>query len=200
MHMSNWLEEAENRKSLEEENANSEDSKKFKKKAIKENYEANKLLYDKFLDHLESLAKRVNDLPMEYRDSFGKINFRHKNSKLDNHLFYLSSSRRILKRRWKGILPYSKKDSFKYIRVGYFTISREMGMMDLELKEKKMRRTRIQDNKDKKRSRSKKSKNNRNKDYVFRIKMDILKDDTCMELIDWLAFKKEMEDISFVQL
>ena len=30
---------------------------------------------EEFIDQLENLAERVNDLPMEYRDSFGKINF-----------------------------------------------------------------------------------------------------------------------------
>ena len=198
--MSNWLEEAESRKSLEEENDSSISKTELKKEAIRKNYEAHQSFYEEFINHLENLAERVNDLPMEYRDSFGKINFKHKDSKLDNHLFYLSSSRRIKKRRKKSILTFFKKDNYKHVRVGYFTISREMGMLDLELKEKMLRRVRIQANDDDKRSGAKRSKNNINKDFVFRIKMDILKKETCMELIDWLAFKKKMEDISFVDL
>ncbi|HSG67141.1 MAG TPA: hypothetical protein VK994_00445, partial [Bacteroidales bacterium] len=110
--MSHWLEEAENRKkSIESDSA--VDKVKKKKKAIRENYDANREYYDRFVKNLESLALRINDLPKEYREDYGKVNFNFKDSKLDNQLFYLSTSRRIQKRLYRSLLTYFKKYTFK---------------------------------------------------------------------------------------
>ena len=73
--MSNWLEEAESKKSLMDENGTSLDKTELKKEAIAQNYKANQELYERLIQQLEGLAVRVNDLPMEYRESFGKINY-----------------------------------------------------------------------------------------------------------------------------
>ena len=195
--MSHWLEEAESRKDMVESNSAAEIIKK-KKTDILENYNANGKMYDGFLKELESLAERVNNLPKEYREDYGKINFNFKDSKLNNHLFYLSTSRRIHKRLYKGLLTYFKKYTFKHIRVAYFTIAREMGMVDIELKEKYLLRKRINPDDDKKRNKrsSKKYKNGR-KDYVFRLPLDQVNSNTALQIVDWLAYRQEMEDISF---
>jgi hypothetical protein len=131
--MSNWLEDAERKKVFDDENASSQDMIQLRKTAILDNYQSNKELYDGFIAQMEELAIRVNELPLEYRASFGKLNYKYKEAKLDNHLYYISSSRRIQKRLKKSIFTYFKKYSFKHIRVGYFTVSRNMGVMDVEL-------------------------------------------------------------------
>ena len=146
--MSNWLEEAESKKSLMDENGASLDRTELKKEAIGQNYQANKELYESFIQRLEGLAIRVNNLPMEYRESFGKINYKFKESKLNNHLYYLSCSKRIQKRLKGSIFTYFKKYNFKHIRVGYFTVSRKMGMIDIELKENLLLRVKMKTNGD----------------------------------------------------
>ena len=40
-------------------------------------------------------------------------------------------------------------------------------------------------------------KNNDRKDLIFRLKLDSIDENTGLEIIDWLAFKKEIEEISF---
>ena len=195
--MSHWLEEAESRKEMVENHSGAEVIKK-KKKDIRENYDANGKLYGSFLKELESLAERVNNLPKDYREDFGKINFNFKDSKLENHLFYLSTSRRIQKRLYTGLLTYFKKYTFKHIRVAYFTISREMGMFDIELKEKYLLRKRINpdDDRSRKKKSTKKYKGNR-KDYVFRLSLEKVDRNTALQIVDWLAYRQEMESISF---
>jgi hypothetical protein len=195
--MSNWLEDAERKKVLDDENASSEDRVQLRKAAILDNYQSNKELYDGFIAQMEELAIRVNDLPLDFRTSFGKLNYKYKESKLDNHLYYISSSRRIEKRLKKSIFTYFKKYSFKHIRVGYFTVSRNMGVMDIELKENLLLRVKMKTNGDDERTSSRRRKNDDRKDYVFRMNLNSVNEKTGMEIIDWLAFKKNMEDISF---
>ena len=195
--MSNWLEEAESKKKREEEAASITKRIEQKKDAVRQNYEANKDLYEGFIQQLKELSGRVNDLPMEYRDSFGKINFRVKESKLNNHLYYLTSSKRVKKRLHKSFFTFFKKYSFKHIRVGYFTISREMGMMDVELKENLLIRVRMKSNGGDKKTSSRRKKNDHRKDFVFRCDIKKMNENSAMEIIDWLAFRKPMEQISF---
>lgn len=195
--MSNWLEEAESKKALDEEVVSISQRIAQKKDEVRQNYQANKELYEGFIKQLEELSERVNDLPMEYRNSFGKINFRVKESKLDNHLYYLTSSKRIKRRLRNSLFTYLKKYNFKHIRVGYFTISREMGMMDIELKENLLLRVRMKSTGDGKRSSSRRRKNDHKKDFVFRVELNTINKDTAMDIIDWLAFRKPMEEISF---
>jgi len=195
--MSNWLEEAESKKALEEENTSITRRIEQKKEAILQNYQANKALYEGFINHMEDLANRVNELPMEYRETFGKINFRLKESKLNNHLYYLSSSKRIRRRLRKSIFTIFKKYSFKHIRVGYFTVSREMGMVDIELKENLLLRVRMKSNGDDRKTSTRRKKNDHRKDFVFRLELSKISETTSMDIIDWLAFRKKMDKISF---
>lgn len=195
--MSNWLEEAENSNILVDEHGSLEEKLELKKKAIQQNYLANQSRFDEFNVKLKELVKRVNDLPAEYREPFGKISFCSKETKLDNHLYYISSSMRIKKRLYRNVSRFFKKHTFKKIRVAYFTVSRQQGMIDIELKENlmlRMRMTRTGENEQLK-YKGKKSKDR--KDYLFRLDLNRLEGKEAMEIIDWLVFKNEMEDISF---
>ncbi|HSG67303.1 MAG TPA: hypothetical protein VK994_01255, partial [Bacteroidales bacterium] len=49
---------------------------------------------------------------------------------------------------------------------------------------------------DKHRKLPKKDKNAR-KDYVFRLKLEQVNENTAIQIIDWIVFRKEMEEISF---
>ncbi len=194
--MSHWLEEAESFKELDEGRTADEAIKK-KKKAIRENYETNGEKYELFLKELQSLADRVNNLPKEFREEFGKLNYNFKDSKLDNHLFYLSTSRRVQRRLYQGIFTYFKKYTFKHIRVAYFTMAREMGMFDIELKEKYLLRVRIKTDDEKKSKRKKPMLKGSRKDFVFRLGFDEVDKNTALQIIDWLAYRQEMENVSF---
>jgi hypothetical protein len=195
--MINWLEEAESRKRVTGENDVSADRIQLKKEAVRQNFQANQQLYDNFIKHLTGLVERVNNLPMEDREPFAKLTLKSKDSKLDNHFYYLSSSRRIQKRLYKNLFKYFKKYNFKHIRVIYLTVSQKMGMIDVELKENLLLRVRMKANTDKGKTKSQKKKNENRKDYIFHLNLSAIDKNIAMEIIDWLVFKKEMEQISF---
>ena len=195
--MSNWLEKAENEAAFGNDTSNFGEKLRLKKEAIQKNYLDNQFYYDNFIVELEKLVNRVNDLPLEYRQPFGKINFHSKDSKLNNHLYYISSSSRIKKRMYKSVFHFFKQYTFKKIRVAYFTVSAQPGLIDIELKQNmllKVRMTRAGDNESLKDPR----RNNKDrKDYRFKFDIKQIDGEQARDIIDWLAFKKEMEEIVF---
>lgn len=195
--MSNWLEEAEGSIALSNDHDRLDEKIRKKKESIQKNYLANQSLYDNFIKELRSLSKRVNDLPAEYRDPFGKISFHVKDSKLDNHLYYLSSSTRIKKRMFKSIIHFFKTYTFKRVRVAYFTVSSEMGKIDVELKENMLLRMRMTRTGENERLRDPRRKKKDRKVYRFRLDLNSINGDESRDILDWLAYKKEMEEILF---
>ncbi len=196
--MSHWLEEAERKISQDDEKLSLENKLKARKEGIRINYLENKAYYDGFISQLEEISVRINELPLEYRMVFGKLNFNSKESSLGNKLYYITSSQRIKKRLYKGVLNFFKKHHFKYIRVAYFTVSRHPGLIDIELKENLLLRFRMKANGDRKKSSIRKNKQGDKKDQLIRLNMKEMSKEKAMEIIDWLVFKKEMEEISFL--
>ena len=93
--MSNWLDQAESRAVIIDDQSSLQDKLLLKEEAIQKNYLDHQLPFDDFIAELEKLVNRVNDLSMAYRQPFGKISLHSKDSRLDNHLHYISSSNRI---------------------------------------------------------------------------------------------------------
>jgi len=115
--MSNWLENAESSAAEMEEQGGLKEELRQKKEAIRKNYLDNQIQYENFIAELDKLVNRVNDLPLDYREPFGKISHHAKDSRLDNHLNYLTSSKRIKKRLYKSVIRFLKIYTFKRIRV-----------------------------------------------------------------------------------
>jgi hypothetical protein len=195
--MNNWLEEAESKNQKVDDSDNVFAKIQAKKKDIARNYESNKDAYDAFFQELNGLVQRVNNLPLEHRKQFGKLKIKEKESRLTNKLYYVSSSRRVSKRLYSGFFRFFSKSHFKNIRVCYFTISRNMGKVNVELKENLLIKTRIKANGDSERNAGMRKKNWGRKDYLFRLEMTSLNKDRAMEIIDFIAFKIEMEELSF---
>lgn len=195
--MNNWLEEAENKNKKPDDSANIFAKIQSKKKDVARNYEANKDAYDAFFQELAGLVQRVNGLPLEYRKQFGKLKIKEKESRLNNKFFYLSSSRRVSKRLYSGFLSFFSMSHFKNIRVCYFTVSRKMGMVNVELKENLLIKTRVKASGESKRTASMKKKDWGRKDYLINMEMTSLNRERAMEIIDFIAFKIEMEKLSF---
>ena len=110
--MAHWIEKAEradkNNKKPSGENAQVQD-KKFR---IRQNYQKNKAIYDGFIRKMNNLVDRVNQLPAEHREEFGKLNSSEKKSHLDNKLWHFSSSKRYSKRVFKGVFKPFKDTHF----------------------------------------------------------------------------------------
>jgi len=195
--MSDWLEEAEGSIAFGNDHDRLDEKIRKKKESIQENYLANQSLYDNFIQELKSLSKRVNELPAEYREPFGKISFHVKDSKLNNHLRYLSSSTRIKKRMFKSVFRFLKIYNFKRVRVAYFTVSSEMGKIDVELKENMLLRVRMTRTGENERLKDPRRKKKDRKDYRFRLDLNKINGNESRDILDWLAYKKEMEEIQF---
>ncbi len=195
--MSNWLEEAERNIVTGNDHSKLEDKLQNKKEKIRKNYLDNQLAYDTFIADLKKLVDRVNHLPAESRDPFGKISFYTKESKLNNHLHYISSSARIKKRMFKNVFHLFKTYTFKRIRVVYLTVSSHEGKMDVELKENMLLRVRMTRAGENERLKDPRRKNKDRKDFLFRFDLNNMNGSEPRDIIDWLAFKKEMEEILF---
>lgn len=195
--MSNWLEEAERNIVTGNDQNKLEDKLQNKKEKIRKNYLDNQLAFDAFIADLKKLVDRVNHLPAENRDPFGKISFYTKESKLNNHLHYISSSARIKKRMFKNVFHFFKTYTFKRIRVVYITVSSHDGKIDIELKENMLLRVRMTRAGENERLKDPRKKNKDRKDFLFRFDLNSMNGSEPRDIIDWLAFKKEMEEILF---
>jgi hypothetical protein len=195
--MANWLEEAERSAVMKNDPAKLREKTRLRKEKIRGNYQVNGKAYEAFAGLVNTLAERINKLPLEYRESFGKITFRNRESKLENGLYYISASKRYRKRLYIGLPGFFRKTGFKHIRVAYFTISRQMGKVDIELKENRLPRIRVDAAGENRRNRYIRRKDWGRKDHLFRLDINGLDEKTAMDIIEWIAFRREMETICF---
>ena len=200
--MINWLEEAENglkkKKSPKGSTARILD-KKFR---IQKNYEKNKDKYDSYIAKLNELVDRVNDLPIEKKQPFGYINSKEKKSRLNNHLYYFSSSKRIEKMKYRGILKFFKLSHYKNVRVIYFSVSRHIDIVGIEIKERSLLKERIKaisKTDDKKGVKGSKHKDQDRIHFKFAWDMNKLDEELAIQVISWLAFKEDIRNLPFVK-
>lgn len=206
--MSDWLDEAEGRQRYKEKRSLRSSSKILEnKEKIKNNYEKNRNLYENFIYNLNDLSERINHLPSKYRSDFGKIRYKSKESKLNTHLNFYSSVRRLKKRRFKTFQSFFKFSHQKNVRLVYFSVSKHIDMIEVEIKEVSMFRERLnRENLEKGKRKELKTKSDKiGKDdhekssykikLLFQYEMKKLNKDFAREFTDWLAFKKDIEQL-----
>ncbi|MBW6459975.1 MAG: hypothetical protein K0B08_05320 [Bacteroidales bacterium] len=197
-----WLDEIEKRESRKRGSASGSARIQDKKFRIGQNYEKNREIYNGFMAKLEGLAERVNSLPMEHREVFGKVGFKLKDTKLKNHLFYLSSSRRMQKTEFKSLLRPLRTVHYKHIRVIYFNVAKLMDKVEIEIHEEYLEKKRrdgkvIPEHENPKGFH--KPQSDRNKFHeIYYYEMEKLTDELAYQIIDWLAFREEVDHIPVV--
>ncbi|OYT16788.1 MAG: hypothetical protein B7C24_05950 [Bacteroidetes bacterium 4572_77] len=196
--MGHWIEEAENKlDSRGGKRKEVKDKIALKKSAIKKNKDENEQAYKLLLEDFTNLIDRINKLPRKERIPFGQILYKQKNNKIDNLLFKIQSSRRILIKEYSGFLSPFKSNHYKNSRSCFLSISREMGKIMVEYKEVKSKRVRLDDekrgffsfikvlmNSDKNPTHETKAQNT-----LFFIKD--FDQDLILQHLDWLAFKTD---------
>jgi hypothetical protein len=200
--VAHWLDEIERQESRRRGSSSGSARIQDKKFRIQQNYAKNKEIYDAFISKVQSLVVRVNNLPMAHREVFGKISEHQKETKLDNHFFYFSSSRRIEKTEFKSILNPFKTVHYKHVRVIYFNVAKLMDKAEVEIYEELL---------EKKRHDGKIVPENESPDHVrkphsdkekfheiYYYDMEKLTEPLAMQIIDWLAFHEEVQHIPII--
>jgi hypothetical protein len=200
--MAHWLDEIERQESRRKGSASSSARVQDKKFRIQQNYAKNKDLYEGFIEKLSNLVERVNNLPLSYREVFGKINQHEKDTRLDNHLSFFSSSRRIEKTEFKNILHPFKSVHYKHVRVIYFNVAKLMDKVEVEIYEELLEKKRhdgkvIPEHEDPHRSHKPHSEKDKFHE-IFYYGMEQLSDELAVKILDWLAFKEEVTHIPIV--
>ena len=200
--MGHWLDDIERHESRKHGHASDSARIQDKKFRIQQNYAKNKKVYDGFINRLHALVDRVNNLPMEYREEFGKINFREKESKLNNRLRYFSSSRRTQKTEFKSILSPFKSVHYKHVRLIYFNVAKLMDKVEVEIHEefleKKRRDGKVVPEHENPHEFHKPHSEKDKFHEIYYYDMEKLTDDLAYRILDWLAFKESVDTIPVV--
>lgn len=193
--MSHWLEEAEREEQRKRERPSRESAKvQDKIFRIRKNYEANKESYEGFIDYFFDLCTRANNLPAEKKIPWKQIDFRKKESKLENHLYYASTSESLDKMVKTRSFPFLKRQHYKHLRSVHFNISKKMDYAELEIRDDYLAKTRLKSNNDREIiiddgfPRVK---------VVFEYKISRLNKDLALKILDWLAFKTNVNTLPF---
>jgi hypothetical protein len=201
--VAHWLDEIERQESRRKGSASNSARVQDKKFRIQQNYQKNKELYDGFIAKIQTLVKRVNTLPLEYREVFGKINEKVKDTRLDNHLSYFSSSRRIEKTEFRGILQPFKTVHYKHVRVIYFNVAKLMDRVEVEIYEELLEKKRhdgqiIPENEDPHHHSHKPHSESGKFHEIYYYEMNNLSQELAVKIIDWLAFHEEVSHVPIV--
>ncbi|MEI6696266.1 MAG: hypothetical protein WCO13_09365 [Bacteroidota bacterium] len=183
--MKNWLEEIEEQEQKKE--ALSEKAKariQVKKERAAANYQQNGLKYDQFIAETKELVRKVNNFPEDERKEFIEIDARFKETDFDNKLFVFSSSKRVTIRKMRFFLFGKEQFRFKQIRVIYFSISKEMGKVNIEYKEKYLPKGHH------------KKYIAKDTHFLYELDFDVLSKDLAYRIINWLAFKIEEDEFT----
>ena len=200
--MGHWLDDIERQESRKHGHASDSARIQDKKFRIQQNYAKNMKVYDGFINRLHALVDRVNNLPMEYREEFGKINFREKESKLNNRLRYFSSSRRTQKIEFKSILSPFKSVHYKHVRLIYFNVAKLMDKVEVEIHEefleKKRRDGKVVPEHENPHEFHKPHSEKGKFHEIYYYDMEKLTDDLAYRILDWLAFKESVDTIPII--
>jgi len=196
--MTHWLEEAE-REERRKQKRPSQESARIQDKIfrIQENYKTNKEPYEDFIHYFFDLCERANNLPHEKKLPWAMIDFRAKESKLNNHLYNASTSERIEKNIVIKSFPFFKRQHYKHLRSIYFNLSKKMNFVEVEVRDDYLAKSRL--------SLDEKDKNEILNDGLPRFKMiyevDIKRLDRQLATIvlDWLAFKNNVQALPFTE-
>jgi hypothetical protein len=171
---------------------------------IQQNFEKNKERYNGFVATMDNLIGRVNDLPMEYREVFGKLKSEAKQTRLDNKLHIYSGSRRVQKTEFKNILRPFKTVHYKHVRIIYFNIAKLMDKVEVEVREelleKKRRDGQMIPETDSRYGNRKPSGQQKDKFHmIYYYDMDNLTEDFALRIIDWLVFKEDLHHLPIIR-
>jgi hypothetical protein len=192
--MESWLKQAEDDERRKIERREEIRAKiHSRRELILANYRVNKKAFDAVIASMQQLSDRVNALPFKKREMFGKLRFSPKTTKLQNHLHILSSSRRVSTNRLLLLTPALRKARLKHIRVAFISVSKEVNCLDLELKESLLEKRNIR--KDDTGEKPGAKDPHKRVDYLYTVPFDHWNDDIAYQIIDWLAFQGEMDDI-----
>ena len=200
--MPHWLDEIERQESRKRGSASSSARVQDKKFRIQQNYTKNQVIYDGFIAKMQGLVSRVNNLPIAHREIFGKINEHEKNSKLDNHLTVFSSSRRVEKTEFRGILHPFSTIHYKHVRVIYFNVAKLMDKVEVEIYEELLEKKRrdgqiVEEHEDPNHVRKPHSDKDKFHE-IYYYDMSGLDEELALRIIDWLAFHEEVSHIPIV--
>lgn len=194
--MPHWLEEAEREEQRKKERPSRESAKiQDKILNIRQNYAANKDTYEHFITYFFDLLERANNLPHEKKLPWVHIDFRLKESKLENHLYYAGTSEPIDKMVKTRSFPFFKRQHYKHVRSVHFNVSKKMDFSEIEIRDDYLAKTRL------------KSDDGETSDIyedgfrrvkvVFEYEMKKLDKSLGVLLLDWLAFKADVSSLPF---
>ncbi len=194
--MSHWLEEAEREEQRKKQKPALESARiQDKKFRIARNYEKNKDAYDEFIEMLLDLCSRANQLPPEKRIPWKQIEFYEKESRLENHLYVISTDESFDKTITIKAFPFVKNQHYRHVHKIYLSVSKEMGKVDIEVKDDYIAKTRLREDG--------KEETKTLNDGLTRVHLMFIYDisrlnrDLAYKILDWLAFKEELKSLPF---
>ncbi len=193
-----WLEEAEREEQRKREKPSRESAKiQDKIFRIRENYRANKESYEEFVAYFFDLCSRANNLPSEKKLPWNMIDFRKKESKLDNHLCFASTSESLDKVVKTTAFPFLKRQHYKHIRSAHFNISKKMDFAEIEIRDDYLAKTRLKN--DERKTEKIIDDGFPRVKVVFEYEIEKLNRDLVMKILDWLAFKADVGSLPFTE-
>lgn len=195
--MAHWLEEAE-RDEIRKKQKTSKESARIQDKIfnIEKNYEANKEKYDDFIELMHDLCERANSLPAEKREPWKIIEFKEKESKLNNRLFHASTSEGFDKTVAIKAFPFIKNQHYKHVHGIYFSVSKEMGIIEIEVKDDYLAKSRMRTD-DSRDTALLVDDGLKRVDLVFKYDIDKLDKDLAFKILDFLVFKSDFKSLPF---
>jgi len=195
--MSHWLEDAEREEQRKKQKPLRESAKiQDKMFRIQQNYEANREAYEAFVGRLKDICERANNLPAEKKEPWKHIDAKAKDSKLENHLYYFSSSERFDKRVITKSFPFVKNQHYKHIRVIYFSVSKEMGKAEVEVKEDYLAKTKLSAD-DNGQIKDFLDDGLKRIDVIFLYNISDFQKEDALKILDWLVFKEDLKSLPF---
>ena len=194
--MPHWLEEAEREEQRKRERPSRESAKvQDKIFRIRKNYESNKEPYEEFKAYFFDLCTRANNLPAEKKLPWNQIDFRTKDSKLENHLYYASTSESLDKMVKTRSFPFLKRQHYKHLRSVHFNVSKKMDYAEVEIRDDFLAKTRLkpdaEDREDILDDGFPRLK------VVFEYEIEKLNKELALLILDWLAFKTDVNTLPF---
>lgn len=194
--MSHWLEEAEREEQRRKERPSRESAKiQDKILRIQQNYDINKEAYENFIAHFSDLCQRANNLPHEKKLPWVHIDFRMKESKLQNHLYYASTSQAIDRTVKTRSFPFFKRQHYKHLRAIHFNVSKKMNYAEIEVRDDYLAKTRLKSEDDEKKGIY--DDGFKRVKVVFEYEMNKLDKNLGVLILDFLAFKHDISGLPF---
>jgi hypothetical protein len=202
--VSHWLDEIESREGKRRRSARESARIQDKMFRIQQNFEKNKERYNSFIATLDNLIGRVNDLPMEHREIFGKLKSQAKQTRLDNKLHIFSASKRAQKTEFKSILRPFRTVHYKHVRVIYFNIAKIMDKVEVEIREELLEKKRrdgqmIPEHEVHLGSRKPTGQQKDKFHMIYYYDIDNLDEDFALRIIDWLVFREDLHHLPIIR-